>query len=76
MIEIEEGTLHLEANSEVMMIQEGYIEGQIITEIKVTTDKQGLEVMLDPLPEDKELHWSLLAEIRTHTLVVGSLVIL
>ena len=39
MIRIGEYTLHLDVNPEVIIIQEGHIEGQIITEIKVTADK-------------------------------------
>ena len=52
MIEIDEDTLLLVAIYEVTTIQEGFTEGQIITEMEVTADNHDSEVNLDPLPED------------------------
>ena len=71
MTEIEEDSLLLEPNPEVMIIQEGDIEGQIILHTKVKVDNQDSEVNIDPLPEDPEVHQGLLAEIMTDALIVG-----
>ena len=43
-IEIEEDSLHLEANLDATTIQVGNIKGQIITQIEVSTGNQGSEV--------------------------------
>ena len=40
MIEIEQVSLLLEPNTEVIIIQEGHIEGQIAIEIELTGDKK------------------------------------
>ena len=76
MIDIEEDTLLLEENPEVVIIQEHHVEGLIPTWTVVTADKKGSKVSLDSLPENPELYQGLLAEIMTDALGVGSLVIL
>ena len=75
MIEREVGDL-FEAYPEVIIAQEGHIEGKITTEIEVTVGNQDSEVHLDPLPDDPELHQGILAQIIMDALVVGSLIIL
>ena len=60
---IKENTLHSETNLEVVTIEVGYTEDQIITEIEVTAGNKGSEVNPDPLPEDLKLHQGRPAEI-------------
>ena len=55
MIKIGANTLS-EANLEVIVIQEGHKQWQIIMEIEVTADNQDSEANLNAPPEDLEMH--------------------
>ena len=77
MIGKEEDILLLEPNPEVITIQEGHSrEGEIVTEIEVTADKQGSEVNLDHLPKYMELHQDFPVEIIIDALGLDNVPIL
>ena len=78
MLEIEEGVLHSEADSEVTIIEEDHThtEDKTAIEMKVTVDSRDLEVNPELQLEDLELHQGLPAEIKIDFSVADSLVIL